>query len=308
MSSITRNDLNSGVLQTWLQRKVLENLWGEMFFYQLGEKPTTPAGYNTVGWAKFTKLTNTAITTGTTSDDGVTPADTAFNATVITATPIQYRVVVSLSDVVLLNTVIPFLKGATQAVGKAMADKIDLVIQTAVHAGTNLLLPPGRAARTNIIAGDKFTAGYFLKAAHFLNNKSCPKIGGFFVAVAHPYVTYDLKADTAAAGWLDSAKYAKPDKIFNGEIGALYGVRVLETGQVQTFTSTVTVYPTLVLGKGAYGVSDFQKLQVFITPRTSSDSDPLAQRVKVGAKAMFAVKRLQEDCMVRIETAATDLG
>jgi hypothetical protein len=46
-------------------------------------------------------------------------------------------------------------------------------------------------------------------------------------------------------------------------------------------------------------------MQSFITPRTASDSDPLAQRVKVGAKIAFVAKRLQENAMVRIESGTS---
>jgi N4-gp56 family major capsid protein len=82
-------------------------------------------------------------------------------------------------------------------------------------------------------------------------------------------------------------------------------VRIVTSSNVGTFTSTVTVYPTLVLGRGAYGVPSLNSLQTFITPRTASDSDPLAQRVKVGAKVAFVAKILQEQAMCRIESATS---
>jgi len=93
--------------------------------------------------------------------------------------------------------------------------------------------------------------------------------------------------------------------MIKGEIGAINGVRIVVSSNVQTFASTVTVYPTLVCGRGAYGVPSLNSLRTFITPRTASDSDPLAQRVKVGAKVAFVTKRLQENAMVRIESGTS---
>jgi hypothetical protein len=49
MAAITRNDLNTGVLQTWLNRQVLKNFEPNLYFYKAGKKPDTPSGYNTIG-------------------------------------------------------------------------------------------------------------------------------------------------------------------------------------------------------------------------------------------------------------------
>ena len=309
MTQVVRNDLNANVLQTWLNRKTLEVFEPNLYFYKLGEKPMVQSGYNTISWAKFDQIASSSVTTGTTSTDGNTPSDTAFNATVVTASPTQYRIVVSLADMVVEMNVIGFLEGAARAVGDAMARKIDAVIQTEIMAGSNVYYANGTTTgnRTSLAATDVLTAAYLNKACAKLESGDAPKIDGMYVAVIHPYQLYDLRAATAAGSWLDQSKYATPDKLFKGEIGALFGVRVVVSSHVQTFSSSTTVYPALVLGKGAYGVADFQNMQTYVTPAVASDSDPLAQRRKVGAKVAFAAKRLQESAMVRIESGATAL-
>jgi N4-gp56 family major capsid protein len=305
MAAITRSDLNANVLQTWLYRKTLEVFEPNLYFYKLGDLPTVESGYNTISWAKFDQLAASAVTSGTTGNDGVTPSETAFNATVVTVSPLQYRIVVILSDIVIENNVIPFFSGAAGAVGDAMARKIDAVIQTEVMAGTNVFYASGTQTRVSLVAADILTAGHLNKAAAKLEGFDAPKVNGMYVAVIHPNQLYDLRASTTAGGWLDTAKYANPEQVFRGEIGALFGVRIIVSSHVQTFSSSTTVYPALVLGKGAYGVGSWQSLQVYSTSATPSDSDPLAQRRKVGAKVAFAAKRLQENSMVRIETGAT---
>lgn len=307
MAAVTRNDMNANVLQTWLNRKTLEVFEPNLYFYRLGEQPMVESGYNTTSWAKFDQIAAGSVTTGTTSNDGVTPSDTAFNATVVTTTPTQYRVVVSLSDLVVELNVIGFLEGAAKAVGDAMARKIDAVIQTTVMAGSNVYYASTTQTRVSLTATDVLTAGLLNKACAKLESLNAPKIDGMYVAVIHPYQLYDLRNATAAGSWLDTAKYANPDKIFKGEIGALFGVRVVVSSNVQTFSSSTTVYPALVIGKGAYGVGTFQSMRTTYTPAVPSDSDPLAQRRKVGAKVAFGTAILQQDAMVRIETGATAL-
>jgi N4-gp56 family major capsid protein len=304
MAAVTRNDLNSGVLQTYLNRQVLAQLEPELYFYKLGRKPAM-SGYNTIGWAKFDSIAASAVTAGTTSNDGVTPSDTDFDATVVTASALQYRIVVNISDLVKELNVIDFVTGAAVSVGNALARKIDEVIQTEVMAGTNVLYGGSATARTGLGASDKITAALFNKARAYLDGKNANKMDGGFVAFIHPFVAYDLRAETGTGNWLEVNKYVTNEKILKGEIGMLNGIRVVIAPNVKTFASTVTVYPTLVVGDGAYGVADFQAMRTYIVPATPSDSDPLAQRTKVGAKVTFAAKRLQEDCMVRIETAAT---
>jgi N4-gp56 family major capsid protein len=308
MAAVVRNDLNSNVLQTWLTRKTLEVFEPNLYFYKLGEQPMVESGYNTTSWAKFDQIAASSVTTGTTSNDGVTPSDTAFNATVITATPTQYRVVVSLADLVVELNVIGFLGDAAKAVGDAMARQIDAVIQTTVMAGSNVYYANGTtiaAGRPTLLTTEVLTASLLNKACAKLESLDAPKINGMYVAVISPYQLYDLRNSTSAGGWLDVSKYANPEQIYKGEIGALFGVRVVVSSHVQTFASSVTVYPALVVGAGAYGVGTFQSLKVYATPAVASDSDPLAQRRKVGAKVAFAAKILQESAMVRIETGTT---
>jgi len=307
MAAITRNDLNSGVLQTWLNRQVLENFEPNLYFYKAGKKPDTKSGYNTIGWAKFTQIDASEVTTGTSSTDGVTPSDTDFNATVITTTPVQYRIVVTLSDMLIDLNVINFLQGAAMEVGAAMARKIDSVIQTTIMAGTNVIYGGSASARSALTASDTMTAALLNKAGAKLENWYAPKIDGFYVAYIHSYQLYDLRSESGTGNWLEVNKYARPSQIFKGEIGMLNGIRVILAPFIQTFSSTNTVYPALVVGAGAYGVAEFQTLKTYVTQAVPSDSDPIAQRRKVGAKIAFAAKILQQNSMIRVETGATSL-
>jgi N4-gp56 family major capsid protein len=68
----------------------------------------------------------------------------------------------------------------------------------------------------------------------------------------------------------------------------------------------INVYPGFVLGKGAFGTCTLNgmSLQTFTTPKGASDSDPLAQRRKVGAKYMRKSFILDNNYIERFETSS----
>lgn len=303
MSAIQRSDINSWVLQTWLKRKTLENFEPNLYFYRLWEEPTFEDGYNTVSWAKFSQLSVSVATA--TLTDWVTPSETAFNATAITASPTEYGLYVNLSSMLLDTSAINFVAGSAKKVGSNLARVIDQIVQTEVMAGTNVLYSWNATARANIDSADTLDWEDLIRAYTTLQANDAPLIDGYYVAVLHPHVVYDLKKDTAVTWFIETNKYVMPEKMLKGEIWAINGVRIIVSSNVQTFASTVTVYPTLVMGRGAYWVPTLNSMKAFITPRMATDSDPLAQRVKVWAKIAFVAKRLQEDSMVRIESATS---
>lgn len=120
--------------------------------------------------------------------------------------------------------------------------------------------------------------------------------------------------------WVDWQKYTSPEHMYKNEIGQIAGVRFVETTEAKVFeagtygtganayTTTIPVYSTLVIGEGAYGVTDIAGggLQTIIKQKGSGGTaDPLDQRATVGWKAAKTAEILVNEYMVRIETAAT---
>lgn len=305
MATITKATVGSNVLQTFLNKTVLENFEPNLQLYKMGKKATVPGGYNVLSWAKASKLTLTAGQISLT--EGVTPTSTAFSYSVVTASPTQYGMYIEVSDRLLNVDPLNVLGDAAKEIGANMARVIDQVIQTELATGTNVIYAGGATQRTGVSATMVTTASEIRKAQVKLRSLNAPEIGMGYVGLAHPFVIGDLQGETATGGFLDSSKYARPEQIFKGEIGMLYGVRIVSSSNVQTFASTTTVYPTYVLGDGAYGVADFSSLETIYTPKGADKSDPLAQRATVGAKVDFVPKLLQNDALVRIESSATSV-
>ena len=90
-------NLSWQLLQTWLDRTVLENFEPNLRFYDMWEKPARPAGYNTLAWTRCNKLTVTP--TNATLTEWVTPDDVAINFTTISLTANQYGMYAIISDI-----------------------------------------------------------------------------------------------------------------------------------------------------------------------------------------------------------------
>lgn len=302
----TANVNTSGqLLQIWLDRTVLENFEPNLRFYDMWEKPARPAGYNTLSWTKCDQLrvaaTNASLT------EWVTPDDTAITFTTISLNAQQYGMYAVISDILDDVSPVPMVANALKVIWANMARIIDEVIQGVISQGTNVIYPGTIQSRAALGANDVLDATTLAKANAFLSTKAAPVFGDGYIAVAHPNVIFDLQTGTTTGWFLDLSKYTEAGRaqLVNGEIGKIFNVRVVSSPFIQTFASTVTVYPTYVFWKGAYGVADLQGLRSYMVWAEATKSDPLAQRRYVGAKVAFNAIILQEDAMVRIESASS---
>ena len=306
MATIIKSWAWAWYLQTILYKQLLENFEPELFFAKLWEKPMVDNWVWTVSWAKPSQLTVTPWTAALT--EWVTPSSTAFSYTTISATPTQYWLNVEISDRLIKAAPTKILSDAASEVWANLARIIDQVIQTEVMAWTNVIYSDVsvNAARTDIATTDLITSSVIRKAVVKLRSLDAPTVDWtYFLAVLHPFVEWDLRAETNWA-YVEFSKYTTPDKLFKWEIWALHWCRFVISSNVQTFDSTTTVYPTLVMWKKAYWVADWSSMEMIYKSLWSAwSSDPLNQRASVWAKVDFAAKRLQENAMVRIETAAT---
>lgn len=302
MTTTTAN-VGGNYLQTYIYKQVVENLEPNLHFHQLGTAPLAQDGYGTVAWARPSQLTVTPASA--TLTEGTTPSGTSFSYSVITATPVQYGLFVELSDRLLNAAPTNIIANAASELSANLGRIMDQVIQTEVMAGTTVVYSGSVANRAALGASNTLSANDLRRAQVKLRSRNAPDFGGLYVAVMHPLVAGDIRGESNGA-YIEFSKYATPDRLMVGEIGALHGVRVVESANVQAFTSTVTVYPTLVVGPGAYGVTPFSHLEV-IYKGLGTGNDPLNQKATVGVKIDFAVKRLREESMVRIESAATSV-
>jgi len=85
-----------------------------------------------------------------------------------------------------------------------------------------------------------------------------PRDGGFYTALIHPDVSFDLRSEAATAGnvsWQLPHTYTEAGvaNLWNGEIGIFDQVRYIETPRAESISGSGTskVYATVLLGKQA---------------------------------------------------------
>ena len=232
------------LLQIWLDRTVLENFEPNLRFYDMWEKPARPAGYNTLAWTRCNKLTLTPAQA--TLTEWVTPDDTAITFTTISLTANQYGMYAIITDILEDVSPVPMVSNALKVIGENMARIIDQSIQGVLSAGTNVIYAGTAANRAALAATDLMTPTLLAKANAFLSTKAAPVFGDGYIAVMHPNVIFDLQTWTATWAFIDLSKYTESGRelLVKGEIWKIFNIRVVSSAFIQTFASTVTVYPT----------------------------------------------------------------
>ena len=294
--------------KTFYDRTLLSRLIPNLYFYKYGQKKTAPKNEgDTVNFRRFNSLE--AATTPLT--EGVVPAGNTLSITAVTAKVEQYGDFVQLSDKLDMVGIDPVATEAAEVLGEQGALTVDTVICEEVSAGTNVIYAGSVTGTASVKATDVMTSELVRKAVRALRRANAkPVEGGYYIGLIHPDVAFDIMNDPL---WQDVSKYNGGTAIMKGEIGKLGGVRFIETTNAKVKTgagaSSADVHCSMIIGKDAYGVIDIEgssKPQTIIKPAGSAGTaDPLNQLSTVGWKAMFTAKRLNELCMVRVETGAT---
>ena len=268
----------------------------------------------------------------------------------------QYGQVIGLTDILRATDLFNSLQQATKTSGLDMALWVDSVIRN-VLVGSNLTASGasiGSAAEgggtfdnsdaVNVVASSggvkvygnpatlttqsfsalnsdttaantTMTASAVLDSMTRLKRNRAPLINGGYVLATDPRVTRDLMRDS---DWLNASNYGnKGEPFYKGEVGSIYGCRVVT--QTNSFVSTGSatasdefVYQASAAGGGlaagkdiiasfffgneAFGIpaltgDDPLSPKIVITD-TPDKSDPLNQLVTVGVKLYFATLRL----------------
>lgn len=294
-------------MKTFYDKALILTAEPALVHMQFGQKRPLPKGEGkTVNFRRFSALPKalTALT------EGVTPEGNQLGVTAVTATVAQYGDYIKQSDLLEMTAVDNTILEATKLLGNQGGLTLDTVVRNELAGGTNVLYAEG-ASRSGLTANSKLTMAKVFEAAAILKAANAPKIDGSYVAFIHPYVAHDLMTEAKEGGsWVDVNKYADAEKIYNGEIGKLAGIRFIETSEAKIWVgegcpSGLAVFGTIIVGEGAYGVTELEGggMEVIVKQLGYGD-DPLNQRSSVGWKATMTAKRLAEEFMVRIESTS----
>ena len=293
-------------MKTFYDMTLIDEAQAALVHDQFGQKRPIPKnGGKTIEFRKFAALTK-ALTPLT---EGVTPDGKGLTVTTITATVAQYGDYITQSDVLELTSLDNTILEATKLLGRQAGLTLDTIVRNVMQSGTNVTYCPKVAAdgaetavtsRTGLDATCQLTVKVLQQVVAKLRAQNAPTINGKYVAIIHPYVAYDLMRDPE---WIDAHKYAKPDNLYEGEIGEVAGIRFVQTSEAKIYTGGV--FGTLVFGEGAYGVTEITGggLQTIVKQKGSAGTaDPLDQRSSVGWKAIKTAELLIPQYLVRVES------
>lgn len=297
---------------TYYNTVMLDRLLPELVYMKYGEKKNIPKRHGAT--AQWRRLNTLAVST-TAVTEGVTPDAVNLDISAITATVQTYGNWTKISEFLDLVGLDPLLTEASELMGENAGESIDTIIRDIIYAGTNVQYANGRASRVTVTATDKITALEILRARRTLKRNrvkqvNIPGRGKGYIAFIHTDVATDLmQTDEWKRANIDNDTKSFED----GIIGKMYGVFFVEVDNGVKYAAagaaSADVYATLFIGRGAYGVPDVEgssKPEIIVHGAGSAGTaDPLNQFNTVAWKSVFAAMRINELCLVRLESGAS---
>ena len=298
----TSSGLSAG-MQTYYNRELLRTFEPNLVHLQFGDEHRMPPHSGLVmNMRKLIPLeTNTKALSEGDPGESVMLAETE-----VTVQLQQYGEYARCTDKLDLTHLDMDIMRRTKLFGDAGARSIDAVVREELAKCANVIYAGGKASRAELTAADKLTSRELRKAVKTLKKNHAQTFDGYFVAIIGPDTMYDLQEDEA---FVKVSQYQDKENIYTGEVGRLFGVRLVETTEAKIFEGTgadgADVASVIVLGQYAYGVTSLKgaKPRVIVKPAGSAGTaDPLDQISTVGWKMDgFGAKLLQPEYAVRIE-------
>lgn len=302
-TNMTTSSALSAGMQTYYNRELLRTFEPNLVHLQFGDEHRMPPHSGLVmNMRKLIPLeTNTKALSEGDPGESVMLAETE-----VTVQLQQYGEYARCTDKIDLTHLDMDIMRRTKLFGDAGARSIDAVVREELAKCANVIYAGGKTARAQLTAVDKLTSRELRKAVKTLKKNHAQTFGGYYVAIVGPDTMYDLQEDEA---FVKVSQYQDKENIYTGEVGRLFGVRLVETTEAKIFEGTgadgADVASVIVLGQYAYGVTSLKgaKPRVIVKPAGSAGTaDPLDQISTVGWKMDgFGAKLLQPEYAVRIE-------
>ena len=294
-------------LRTFYSDVLLDRAKPNLVFDRFAQHAVIPKhGGKTISFRRYSALEKATSPL----TEGVTPNGSALNVTKLEAQLRQYGDYVLMSDLLVLTAIDDNLAAAAEVLGEQCGLTLDTLTRDVVCAGTNVQYAAGEiSSRSAVGAEHKLTVEAVKRAVATLKRQNARRINGFYIGIIHPDCAYDLMRDEQ---WLSPHEYRDTEGVYSGELGSIAGVRFVESSNARVFASAGAdgqdVYCTMILGADAYGTVELEGGTVKLIVKqlgSAGSADPLDQRASVGWKASHVACRLNEQYMVRIESASS---
>jgi N4-gp56 family major capsid protein len=208
---------------------------------------------------------------------------------------------------------------AASMIAYNMADSVDVLVQTQIRGGSNLLQfkagaisyitnSNGSTVATTMVNTDTMRSSIVRFAtAKLRTNKAVPKRDSYYGGIIHPEVSHDLRAESGAAAWRDPHNYSAVGNIWAGEIGLYEGVYWMESPRCYqavdagTGDNTLRRFRTYIMGQEAVAEAVADEFHIVAGPIV----DKLGRFRPLGWLGTAGWARFREEALIRIETTSS---
>lgn len=346
----------AALLKTYYNRMLIERLEPESYLYQLGEKKPIPKGNGKTieftGWRKVKPILSnssemstsqvylSAYTISTTliqrhnyAQFSTLLKQTSIDPNIESATEIladQLRKTVEMYiRYVVVGKICVTNRATVASINTSLAqhDADGVITGTSgqlshilfsqfpmLHNKTRL---SSSACKFGTLAGSAMSISQIKHAVSYLKSRNVkPFADGKYVLYAHTWVVDKLMADPAWKTW-NSPNNA--DKMWKGEVGQLYGARIIEGNMAFRYvyssapltTASGAFNVSMLFGKGAFGVSELSMggngnkgFEIIVkNPSPYNTNDPVDLISTVGGKMCMAAVVLNKSAACGICTS-----
>jgi N4-gp56 family major capsid protein len=238
----------------YYRKKGLDRLQKKFYFAKACQMDLLPRQVGRT--VQFFRYNNLAVSTTAKSVEGGVGTSLSTSSRTVSATVSQYTDFINVSDFLVDTAIDPIVQSNAELLGYRAGLSVDTI--------TRAVIDNEQSSTTQALLGS------YLKAADFRNSRALlagadvePMEDGYFLAISHPYVTFDLVNDPSANGLADITKYtsvpgfqSKPED--RGQLATVAGCRILESTNVALVGGSPNKWRTYVFGKGAVGCVDLE--------------------------------------------------
>lgn len=307
--------LDSTRLSPIFQKKFLQTAISKLCLADIAEQFDLPKNAGSLTMRFFRRAEATAATAAANVravTEG-TPLTQFSNTTIdpVEVSLLQYGDQAKITDTRQMTDIIKQLDLEATRMGEEAAIHLDTQIRDALWSGTGSI--GATAAQVIDKASSTTSAGLAVldldKAVTILTENRAPTFaGGCYIAVVSPRQAYELRRD---ADWKNVATYSDKERIYNGEIGKIFNVKVVIGTNPKTHSytngSAKTGETAIVLGRECAGTIKLAGTNSPMAPQLiyndkPDKSDPMNLFNIVAWKAWYASMCLNPKFGVLIKT------
>lgn len=277
----------------YYDKRFLERLKPQLVLEQMGDKRPLPQKSGTlVKWHRLNKLS--AATTPLT--ENTNPSETNVGTSVVSAEPLTYGAWTKVSTELNLKSINPIVEEIQDEQADQAALTREQIIFNVIHTNLTDQFAGGAASEATVADADVLNAAEIRKAVYTLRNADVPAFEkNMYKMAITPAQQFDLLSDTAVGSFIETSKHTSFDGIMKGEIGSIYGARIMVATSFPTGTgATDDTYRAFLVGRQCFGITELAGHGVkTFRYKDGNTENPLMMYSTIGWKMIMTAVVLQ---------------